>query len=360
VGVSLDDVRRRIDALDDRILDLLDERARLAADAARTKRDASQALHDPEREARLLERLEQRQRARADAAFPRGSVRPVFREILSACLSVETPISVAYLGPPGTFTHMATQRAFGLAARYVEASTISGVFDAVERGGAGYGVVPIENSTEGGVSSTLDCLLESAAIIRNELVLDVAHCLLGAHAELGRVERVYSHPQALAQCRGWLARNLPHAQLVVSPSTAAAAREASLDAAAAAIASRLAAEIHGLEVIRERIQDRAENATRFVVIGTSPAPPTGRDKTSIVFSTRDERGALLRALVVFDEEGLNLSRIESRPAQGKLWEYVFFTDLEGHRDEPPVERALRRLGESGAMVKVLGSYPRAD
>jgi chorismate mutase/prephenate dehydratase len=203
-------------------------------------------------------------------------------------------------------------------------------------------------------------LLETeGVVIRSEVVLDVAQCLVGRHEELARVERVYSHPQAIAQCRGWLAKNLPHAQLVVSPSTSAAAREAASDDAAAAVASRLAAEINGLFIMREAIQDRAHNATRFVVLATADAPPTGADKTSLVFSTPHERGALKRVLEIFDEERLNLSRIESRPSPNKLWEYVFFTDVEGHRLDEGVARALARLEEQCAMVKVLGSYPRA-
>jgi chorismate mutase/prephenate dehydratase len=197
-------------------------------------------------------------------------------------------------------------------------------------------------------------------MIRGELVLDVTQCLLGQHDDLARIERVYSHPQGLAQCREWLLRNLPHAQLVVSHSTSAAAREAVLDARAAAVASRLAADLEGLRVIREGIQDRADNTTRFIILAKSDAPPTGRDKTSLLFSTPDERGALKHVLEILYEEGLNLTRIESRPRRGaKLWEYVFFTDLEGHRSDAAVERALGRLGAHCAFVKVLGSYPRA-
>jgi chorismate mutase / prephenate dehydratase len=357
--MSIDDVRRRIDGVDAKILELLEERAGLAAQAGAEKRANEQALYDPEREQRVFERLEALHDARGDASFPRASLRPVFREIISACLSLEQPIGVAYLGPPGTFTHMAARSVFGMSPRYLEAATIPGVFDAVARGTAEYGVVPIENSTEGGVTFTLDSLLESDAMIRSEAVLDVAQCLVGRHDELGRIQRVYSHPQALAQCRGWLAKNLPHAQLVVSPSTSAAAREAAGDDGAAAVASRLAAELSGLEVIREGIQDRARNATRFVVIAPTDAPPTGRDRTSVVFSAPHERGALKRILEIFEAEDLNLTRIESRPAPDKLWEYVFFTDFEGHRSEPKVARALDRLRGECAMVRVLGSYPRA-
>jgi chorismate mutase/prephenate dehydratase len=356
--MKLDDLRRGIDGIDDEILDLLEKRARLAGEIGEQKRASDQALYDPERERRIFERLEQRYDAAEDHKFPRASLRPVFREIISGCLSVEQPLSVAYFGPSGTFTHMAARAVFGLAVRYIESATIPGVFDAVARGSASYGIVPIENSTEGGVTFTLDSLLENDVLIRSEIVLDVAQCLLGQHDELGRIERVYSHPQALAQCRGWLAKNLPHALLVVSPSTATAAREAAADQSAAAVGSRLAAELAGLRVIRESIQDRAENATRFVILAASDAPPTGRDKTSVAFSTADERGALKRVLEIFDEEAINLSRIESRPAPGKAWQYVFFTDLEGHRSEPRVARALERLEGKCAMVKVLGSYQR--
>jgi len=268
--------------------------------------------------------------------------------------------TVAYFGPPGTFTHMAARSVFGVDARYLECRTIADVFDAMTRGDAGRGVAPIENSTEGGVSATLDGLFESEVMICRELVLEIEQCLVGRPPELAGVQRVYSHPQALAQCRTWLALNVPGAELVVSSSTSAAAREAAADPAAAAVASRLAAELNGLPILRDGIQDRAENATRFVVLSHTDAPRTGRDKTSVVFSTPHERGALRRALEVFDGEGLNLTRIESRPARGKLWEYVFFTDLEGHRLDAPVETALRRLGAFCGMVKVLGSYPRGS
>jgi chorismate mutase/prephenate dehydratase len=356
--MSIDDLRQRIDALDAQILELLDERAHVARDVGDEKRDAAVALHDPEREQRIFERLEKLLDQRTDAAFPKASVRPVFREIISACLSLEAPMSVAFLGPPGTFCHMAARKVFGLAARYVEAATIAGIFDTVVRDAVHYGVAPIENSTEGGVTFTLDALLDFDVSIRGELVLDVAQCLVGRHDDVARIQRVYSHPQALAQCRGWLAKNLPNAQLVVSTSTSNAAREAGADEAAAAVASRLAADLLGLRVIREGIQDRPENATRFVILAKSDAPPTGNDKTSLFFSTPHERGALRRVLEIFDEEGINLTRIESRPGREKLWEYVFFTDVEGHREDPPLSRALERLKGQCAMTKILGSYPR--
>lgn len=358
--MSLDDLRRQIDAIDERLLELLDERARVAHAIGTEKRSLGLQRHDPERERRVIERLEALQSARDDANFPVAALRPVFREVISACLSLEESIGVAFLGPPGTFTHVAAQGAFGLAARYVEASTIGGVFDAVERGHAHYGVVPIENSTEGGVTHTLDELVVRDVSLRAELSVDVSQCLVGRQGELSSIARVHSHPQALAQCRRWLSDHLPHAQLVVSSSTSAAAREAAGDPGGAAIASRLAAEFAGLDVLFEGIQDRPENVTRFAVIGRTGAPRTGRDKTSIVFGLRHERGALRRALELLERGGLNLTRIESRPMPERLWEYVFFTDFEGHTTDPEVEHALDDLRAHAGWLKVLGSYPRAD
>jgi chorismate mutase/prephenate dehydratase len=357
---SVDELRERIDAIDDELLDLLDKRARLVRDVFKKKKDNAQAIHDPEREQQIFERLERRLEKLRGAAFPVASVRPVFREVVSACLSLEEKLSVSYFGPQGTFTHMAAQSAFGMAARYVEAATIPAVFDAVSQGATTYGVVPFENSTEGGVTFTLDSFLETDVMIRRQVVLDVSQCLVGRHDDLGRIERVYSHPQAIAQCREWLFKHLPRAQLVVSLSTSSAAREAASDDGAAAIASRLAAELAGLTILREGIQDRKENATRFVVLSKTDAPPTGSDRTSLLFSTRDERGALRRALEIFDAEGINLSRIESRPRPGERWQYVFFTDLEGHRLDANVTRALARLETKCDMVRVLGSYPRIE
>lgn len=358
--MSLDDLRKRIDSVDDQILGLLEKRAGIARDIQAFKKVSGLPFHDPDREKALFERLERALEERADASFPRTAIRPVFREIVSACLSLAEPISVAYMGPPGTFSHIAARSAFGLGARYVETVTIGGVIDAVARGGASYGVAPIENSTEGGVTATLDALLETDVLIQREFVIEVTQCLIGRQPDMSRIRRVHSHSQPLSQCRLWLARHLPQAELVVSSSTAAAAREAALDDASAAIGSKLAAELYDLLVVQESVQDRPENATRFVVLATSDAPATGRDKTSLAFSTEHARGALRRSLELFDDEGLNLTRIESRPALGKRWEYVFFTDVEGHRTDAPVRRAIERLRTNCSTVKVLGSYPRAD
>jgi chorismate mutase / prephenate dehydratase len=265
---------------------------------------------------------------------------------------------VAYMGPPRSFSHAAALQMFGAAADFVVTRTIPDAVEAASAGEADVAIVPIENSSEGGINATLDALFDSDLSISAELVLEVELCLLAQGTDLAQIKRVASHPQPLGQCKQWLRTHLPHAELVVAPSTTSAAQDALQDPHTAAVGSRLAAEL-GLVVVRERIQDHEGNATRFVVVGKRQAAPTGSDKTTLVFSTPHERGALRRVLEVFDAEGLNLTRIESRPLRGQLWEYAFFTDLEGHRDDAPVARALERLRQGGAMLRVLGSYPRA-
>jgi chorismate mutase / prephenate dehydratase len=266
---------------------------------------------------------------------------------------------VAFFGLFGAWTHMAARQVFGQSAEYLENPTISRVFSAVSDGDAAFGVVPIENSTEGGVNQTVDELIEGELRIHGEVVLEIAQCLMGKARDLSEIERVASHPQGLAQCRHWLAKHLPNAEQVASLSTTVAAREATLDPHLAAISSPLAAQLNGLNLIREAIQDNTENATRFVVLARTDGERSGSDKTSLVFSTAHSRGALRQALEIFDLAGLNLTRIESRPAPGRRWEYVFLTDLEGHREDEAVARALRDLAKRCSMVRVLGSYPRA-
>jgi chorismate mutase/prephenate dehydratase len=354
---KLDDLRSQIDTIDEAILGLLEKRAATMEGVGEAKREAGlSSFYDPERERAVLDRLAQKGAGR----FPRDAIRSVFREIMSGCLSMQTPVTIGFVGPEGSFSHMAARHLFGLAARYREIATIHGVFDAVRRGNALCGVVPLENSTEGAISHTLDALVDSDLLIRQELILEASQCLMSRAEQLGSVERVYASPQALAQCQLWLAQNLAGAQRVQTISASAAAREALADERAASIGSRLAAELCGLAVLGERIQDRTENATRFVIISQKDAPRTGTDKTTVAFSLPDAsaRGALKRALEVFDEEGINLSRIESRPKGSKPWEYIFLVDVEGHRQEPPVAAVIQKLASRCDMVKVLGSYPR--
>jgi chorismate mutase/prephenate dehydratase len=353
---DLVEVRHRIDSVDERLLALLAERADLVAIVADAKRESGTSTVDPERENALLARLIERGAGR----FPREAIVAVFREIMSASVSLQAQVRVAYLGPAGTFSHLAARTLFGYAPAYVEEATIEGVFDAVARGRANYGVVPLENSSEGSVASAIDALIGDGCLIRREVVIAIEHCLMGRMPGLSHVERVYSHPQALGQCRAWLARALPDAQLVYTASTSAAAQQAVLDPGGAAIGSALASELYGLPILAERIQDYANNQTRFVMIGSEPAKPTGSDKTTLAFSITDDRrrGSLRRTLSSFDKNGVNLTRIESRPSRVEPWRYVFVVDVEGHIEEEHVARALTALREKCEWVKVLGSYPR--
>ncbi|MDB4944142.1 MAG: Chorismate mutase, partial [Labilithrix sp.] len=354
---ALGPARARIDSLDDRILTLLAERADVAREVAAVKRAAKvEVFHDPERERHVLERLV---RAGGDR-FPPDAIRAVFREVMSACLSVEEPLRVAYLGPEGTFSQMAARNLFGLQARYRECATIEAVFEAVSSKDATYGVVPIENSTEGAVSMTSDALLEGDLLIRQEYILPVSHSLLTRARRLSDITAVYSHPQALAQCRSWLAKHLPRAQVVQTTSTAAAAREAHADEHVAAIGADLAAELHDVPILRTSIQDRRENATRFVVLAREGAPPSGRDRTTLAFGTQHRQGALRRVLTDFEDAGVNLTRIESRPSRKAPWQYVFLVDVEGHRADPALAAALKKAARSAAFLTIIGSYPRAD
>jgi len=354
---SLGSARSRIDALDDAILDLLAQRADIAKEVARLKRAAEvRMFHDPEREQQVLTRVVKR----GAGKFPEGALRAVFREVMSGCLAIEEPLRVAYLGPEGTFTQTAARKLFGLQARYHECATIEGVFEAVESEDATYGVVPFENSTEGAVSMTSDALLEGRLLIRQEYVLPVAQCLLSRAKSLSDITTVYSHPQALGQCRLWLAKHLPRAQVVQTTSTAAAAREAHADDRAAAIGADIASEIHDVPILRANVHDRRENATRFVVVAREDAPLSGDDRTTLVFGVADKKGALRRVLTDFEDAGVNLTRIESRPSRKKAWHYVFLVDVEGHRQGKPLRNAIAAAKKHVDFVKIIGSYPRAQ
>jgi chorismate mutase/prephenate dehydratase len=354
----LQGLRQAIDRVDDELLALLNRRATLAAEVGRLKTAAApEALfHAPKREREVLARLE----AENGGPFPAPAVRTIFQEIMSACLSLEKPLRVAFLGPEGTFTHLAARQQFGGSSQSLPQGTIQAVFQAVERARADYGVVPVENATEGAVDSTLDAFLDSPLRICAEILLPVDQALLlRPELNLGAVRRVYSHPQALGQCRRWLEAHLPQADRIEAPSTSEAARLAREDAEGAAVASELAAELFGLKVAETRIQDLAANATRFLVLGPRAAEPTGRDRTTLLAMAQDGPGALLHLLEPLARRGLNLSRIQSRPTRRKLWEYAFFLDIEGHAADAPMAEALAELKGACASLKVLGSYPRA-
>lgn len=355
-------LRVAIDAVDDQLLELLNERGRLANRVAETKQGSGRPFYVPLRERAIIDRLQ----GQNPGPFPSSAIRPVFQEIISACLALEGGPRVAFLGPEGTFTHHAVKRHFGASAPALPCGSIAAVFSEVERGAAEFGVVPVENSSEGVVIHTLDSFVDSPCEIHGEVAFAVDHCLV-ARTGLGesQIERVYSHPQGLAQCRLWLSRNLPRAQLVETSSTAEAARRAAEDPSGAAIASELAARLSGLSVIRQSLQDAAHNVTRFLVLGLGESPvrepsakPAG-DKTTVLLVLGDRPGDLFEALRPLSESGINLTKIESRPSRRRPWEYVFFLDLEGHRADPRVAAALVRLAE-GRTVRVLGSYRKAD
>ncbi len=353
--MSLLDLRNSIDNIDDRILELLNERARYVMEVGRLKQAESRDFHVPSREREIYERLT----AANPGPFPNEAVRSVFREIISASLALEAPMRVAFLGPKATFSHLAAMQQFGLAAELVPQKSIPAVFEEVEKGRALYGVVPVENSTEGVVSHTLDMFMESELKISAEVLLEVSHFLLSKTGRMEDIKKVYSHPQPLAQCRKWLEDNLPHIPVVDVASTTLAAQIVSEDYSAAAIASEYAASVYDLKVVRERIEDQVNNFTRFLVIGKKIADAGSDDKTSLMFAVKDEPGILYRMLEPFASRGVNLCKIESRPMKKKAWEYIFFLDLVGHISDTNVQAAVEELKGYCQFVKLLGSYPRA-
>jgi chorismate mutase / prephenate dehydratase len=350
-------LRDEIDAIDSRILELLNERTSRTNEIGRRKAADGASPFVPGRELEIFERLERE----AQGPFPRSAVRKVFREVISASIAGQRGVSVAYLGPPATYTHQAAIQQFGQMAELRPAATTDSIFELVESEQCEFGVVPIENSSEGVVSHTLDLFVDSPLTIAAEVHVPIHHDLLSQSGDLRAVRTVHSHPQALGQCRAWLEQNLPNVPQQTAHSTALAAELASRNGEIAAIASPIAAELYGLRVIHSGIEDRADNTTRFLVISRKPPRRSSRDITSILFSIqRDQVGALYKALEPFHNHGVNLTRIESRPTRVRAWEYVFFCDFEGHVDDPKVAAAIGELRPRCDFVKVLGSYPEAE
>lgn len=352
---ELQGLREAIDAVDRHILGLLNERAGLVMRVGQLKARAGRTFYVPGREEEVLRRLEEENAG----PFPTRAIRAVWKEILSASLSLEHPLAVAYLGPEATFTHQACRKQFGLSADLRPVRTIAEVFDVVEKGKAHHGVIPIENTTEGVVSYTLDMFLHSELKITGEVYLRITHNLLNRSGLQEDVSRIYSHPQGLAQCRRWLEDHFPDTPQFDTSSTAQAAKVAAEDPQAAAVAGELAGALYGLKTVEARIEDNPNNYTRFLVIGREIPERTGRDKTSLLFAVKDEVGALHRMLQPFDRHGVNLTKIESRPMKRRAWEYAFFIDCEGHVGDDAVAEALRELEPSCQFLKVLGSYPKA-
>lgn len=354
--MSLQELRRQIDAIDTQILELLSERARLAQEVGKGKTRTATQFFAPERERQIFDRLLAENRG----PFPSGAIRAIYREIISASRALEAPIRVAYLGPAGTFSHRAAQDKFGSSSDLQASVTIPDVFAAVERGDADYGVVPVENSTEGVVAYTLDMFSQTRLKVCAETFVPVVHNLASRAETLGDIKRLYAHPQAFAQSRNWLRDNLGRVEVVDASSNAKAAQLAAVDSESAAITTEIASELYNLPILAAHIEDSPHNRTRFLVIGENQPQPSGKDKTSIFFSVQHKAGALLRAMAAFDAHSINLTMIESRPTKQMPWEYVFFIDFQGHVKEDHVARALQLLEEQSLFVTVLGSYPAAD
>lgn len=350
---TLASIRQKIDALDARLVALLSARAKLAQQAWQAKGNAS--AYKPEREAQVLRRVRELNRGPLSAE----TLTRLFTEIMSACRALEEQMAVAYLGPEGTFSQEAVVKHFGASTGGRPQASIDDVFRTVESGESAYGVVPVENSTEGAVGRTLDLLLSASARICGEVNLPVRQNLMSNARNRGAIRTVYSHTQSLAQCQGWLARHLPNAERVAVVSNAEAAQLAAKDKRAAAIASRTAAGLYGLKLLARNIEDDPKNTTRFAVIGREDAAPSGRDKTSLILSTRNVPGAIHDLLTPLAKHGVSMTRLESRPARTGRWEYVFYIDIEGHRSDPRVAQALAALEAKAAMLKLLGSYPVA-
>lgn len=356
---DISDVRERIDEIDRQIQSLINERAEFAQQIGISKGELAKAVdyYRPEREAEVLRAvLERNEGPLRDEEMLR-----LFREIMSACLAQQEPLKIGFLGPEGTFTQSAVYKHFGHSVRALPFGTIDEVFQEVENGAADFGVVPIENSTEGTVNNTLDMFLTSPLKIGGEIELRIEQHLIGRMASLESIERICAHEQALAQCRGWLREYLPHVELIGVSSNAAGARRARDEGGTAAIGGDAAAEVYDLKILVNNIEDRADNATRFLVIGRELLTPSGKDKTTILVSASHTEGAgvLHELLQPLATHGVNLTFIESRPSRRKNWEYVFFIDVDGHAQETPLADALEELEKRCTLFRVVGAYPAA-
>jgi len=357
IGAQLDGLRERIDRVDGKILESLNERARLVEEVGRVKESGSASVYAPSRERRIVEGL----RAANPGPFPEAGIAPVFREIISATRSLEESIRVAYMGPAGTFSHEAALKRFGDLADFVDVGSIREVFIAVEAGKARLGVVPVENTTEGIVTQTFDALAEFSVPVCAEVVLPISLDLLSRSGRLEDVVRVASHPQPLAQARAWLERHLPEAEQIQTASTVIAAELAAEAPDLAAVASTTAGNVNGLRPVERRIQDRSDNATRFLVIGQGASEPSSQAMTSVVFTIgRHQPGGLHSLLAPMARRGVNLTSIQLRPMPGRPWEYLFFIDLEGDRGDPELAAALDEAAEIAHSTRILGSFPRAE
>ncbi len=350
---KLNKLRTQIDHLDDELLKLLNQRAGLAQQIGHLKDDGK--IMRPEREAQVLMRLQKSN----GGPLSNTAVSQLFTEVMSQCRALEAPLTVSYLGPEGTFSELAALKRFGNAVHGYPCASIDDVFRAVESGASHYGMVPVENSSEGAIGRTLDLLQQSTLQVCGEVLLPIHQCLMAKNCDFGAIKTVYSHPQSLGQCQGWLNTNLPHAARIPVASNAEAARMASESMHSAAIAGSNAAVLFGLGLCVENIEDETNNTTRFLLLGYQHVAPSGNDKTSLVMSATNRPGAVHDLLVPLARHGVSMTRLESRPARSGMWEYVFYVDIEGHQEDDKVSAALAELKKVASFVKVLGSYPAA-
>ena len=353
--MNISEHRKAIDQLDEQIVKLLNERTQHVLEIGAIKLKSREEIYAPHREGAVLQRVSRLNRG----PITRESLRAIYREIMSSALSLEKSMTIAYMGPEATFTHQAAIRRFGSSLRYAPQKTIADVFTEVSKNRADYGVVPVENSTEGVVTHTLDMFVDSELKIVAQIVLPIQHCLL-SKSKREKINKLFTHPQALAQCRVWVQNRLPHAEIVETSSNARSAQLAATEQNSAAIAGALAGERYGLHILEADLQDNSANVTRFLVLGRHCSPPTGKDRTSVMFSIAHEVGALHRALAAFRQHRLNMTKIESRPSKKRAWEYYFFVDCDGHMNDRRVAKAIERLEAQCNFVKVLGSYPNTE
>ena len=349
--MELKKLRRKIDQLDEKILSFLNKRAKEVIKISEIKNKTNLGIFSPEREAEILSRIKKLN----EGPLSNEDVEIIFREILSVCRSLKTTLKIVYLGPQGTFTHLAAIKKFGKKVKFLPSESIREVFERVEKEEVDFGVVPIENSIEGVVTYTLDMFFASSLKICSEVTLNIFLSLLGTGK---KIRRIYSHPVVFAQCRKWISKNYPDIELIPTSSTAYAALKAKQDKESACIGNKILANLYGLKVISSSIQDTSSNYTRFLVIAKNDSSPSGKDKTSILFSIKDKVGALHDVLSSFKKHKINLTKIESRPSKKKAWEYYFFVDFEGHKEDSLVKKALKELENNCLFVKVLGSYPK--
>lgn len=352
--MNLSDLRKKIDELDRKIIQLLNDRTQLVLEIGKLKSEGGQATYAPERETQIYQRIEEM----AKGPLPKDALKSIYREVMSAALALERPLTIAYLGPEATFTHLASISKFGSSVKYVPAATISEVFQEVDQKRADYGVIPVENSIEGAVTHSLDRFIDADLKICSEILFEISHHLM-SNSPLKEIRRVYSNPQVFGQCRVWLETHLPRVELIETMSTTQAAQRAKREDGSAAIASKLAATLYDLPIVAAGIEDLAHNTTRFLVIGREFAAPSGRDKTSLVVSIKDKVGALYEMLTPIRKNKINMTKIESRPSKKKAWDYYFFIDVEGHLKNPKVRKMLEELEGKVRFMKILGSYPRA-